>query len=99
HLLFSHSFPTRRSSDLGFSIVLWAVAAGFLALAWWLQRPTFTAGAFVALVLWAFVASFFRDPRRAAPADPDALVSPADGTVTHVDRKSTRLNSSHVAIS
>ncbi len=33
---------------------------------------------------WLFVVSFFRDPRRVIPADPDALVSPADGTVTHV---------------
>lgn len=33
---------------------------------------------------WLFVVSFFRDPERAIPADADALVSPADGTVTHV---------------
>src|SRR5205807_702577 len=36
------------------------------------------------LALWAFVISFFRDPPRTIPADPDAFVSPADGTVTHV---------------
>lgn len=36
------------------------------------------------LVYWAFVVAFFRDPERIAPADPDALVSPADGTVTAV---------------
>jgi phosphatidylserine decarboxylase len=34
---------------------------------------------------WLFVVSFFRDPDRVIPADPDALVSPADGTVTHLD--------------
>jgi phosphatidylserine decarboxylase len=33
---------------------------------------------------WLFVVSFFRDPERAIPTDVDALVSPADGTVTHV---------------
>lgn len=33
---------------------------------------------------WLFVVSFFRDPERAIPSDADALVSPADGTVTHV---------------
>ena len=33
---------------------------------------------------WLFVISFFRDPERSIPADADALVSPADGTVTHV---------------
>ena len=32
-----------------------------------------------------FVLSFFRDPERTVPADSQALVSPADGTVTHVD--------------
>src|SRR5262249_20685753 len=36
------------------------------------------------LVLWGFVVSFFRDPERAIPDVADALVSPADGTVTHV---------------
>jgi phosphatidylserine decarboxylase len=33
---------------------------------------------------WLFVLSFFRDPERTIPADPDVLLSPADGTVTHV---------------
>jgi phosphatidylserine decarboxylase len=36
------------------------------------------------LTPWLFVVSFFRDPERVIPTDPDALVSPADGTVTHV---------------
>jgi phosphatidylserine decarboxylase len=37
------------------------------------------------LFLWAFVVSFFRDPERVIPSGSDALVSPADGTVTHID--------------
>src|SRR5262249_20791125 len=28
---------------------------------------------------------FFRDPERVIPADPAALVSPADGTITHIE--------------
>ncbi len=36
------------------------------------------------LTPWLFVVSFFRDPERSIPADASALVSPADGTVTHV---------------
>ncbi|HTU18160.1 MAG TPA: phosphatidylserine decarboxylase [Gemmataceae bacterium] len=36
------------------------------------------------LAPWLFVVSFFRDPERTIPTDADALVSPADGTVTHV---------------
>ncbi len=39
----------------------------------------------VVLPLWLFVVSFFRDPNRAIPTEPDALLSPADGVVTHLD--------------
>src|SRR5262249_23010416 len=35
-------------------------------------------------ILWLEVPYFFRDPERMSPEDPRALVSPADGTVTHV---------------
>jgi phosphatidylserine decarboxylase len=35
----------------------------------------------VLLFLGAFVLFFFRDPERTAPADPDTIVSPADGRV------------------
>jgi phosphatidylserine decarboxylase len=38
----------------------------------------------VALVLALFVTWFFRDPARAIPADPETLVSPADGRVVEV---------------
>jgi phosphatidylserine decarboxylase len=45
-----------------------------LALHWW-----FTATILIALA--AFIFSFFRDPDRTVPPDPDAVVSPADGKV------------------
>lgn len=35
--------------------------------------------------LWFEMVWFFRDPTRVTPSDPDLLVSPADGVVTHVD--------------
>jgi phosphatidylserine decarboxylase len=54
--------------------------AGGLALHWTLFLPLV-----VLLPLWLEVIWFFRDPERAIPTDPAALVSPADGTVTHVD--------------
>jgi len=38
------------------------------------------------LALMGFVAFFFRDPERAVPADPRAVVSPADGRVMYVKR-------------
>src|SRR5262249_24896205 len=31
------------------------------------------------------IITFFRDPERVIPLDPAALVSPADGTVTHIE--------------
>jgi phosphatidylserine decarboxylase len=37
------------------------------------------------LGLAGLVVAFFRDPDRDVPADPGLLVSPADGTVTHVE--------------
>jgi len=43
---------------------------------------------FLTLAPWLFVVSFFRDPKRIVLADPDVLVSPADGTVTHVGETS-----------
>jgi phosphatidylserine decarboxylase len=38
------------------------------------------------LVLCAFVAFFFRNPKRVIPDDPRVIVSPADGKVVKVDR-------------
>jgi phosphatidylserine decarboxylase len=69
---------------VGFSLLLLATAAicGWLAQSF---SPLFVAPLFMSLVLWLFVVSFFRDPPRTVPTDADALVSPADGTVTHVE--------------
>src|SRR5207302_7368301 len=39
----------------------------------------------VSVIPWLFVLWFFRDPERDIPTDTDALLSPADGTVTHVE--------------
>lgn len=44
---------------------------------WWLAIP-------LALVA-AFMAYFFRDPRRAVPTDSSLVVSPADGRVTRIE--------------
>ena len=35
------------------------------------------------IMLWVF--SFFRDPERKIPDDPDVLLSPADGTITDIE--------------
>jgi phosphatidylserine decarboxylase len=51
------------------------------ALVAWLTNPLW---AIVPVVLAAFFLWFFRDPERAIPTDPGAIVSPADGKVTEV---------------
>ncbi|HKW89507.1 MAG TPA: phosphatidylserine decarboxylase family protein [Candidatus Acidoferrales bacterium] len=47
-----------------------------LAFRWW--------WASVSLFLGFFILYFFRDPERRIPADPDAVVSPADGRVVEI---------------
>jgi phosphatidylserine decarboxylase len=59
---------------LGAAIV--AVLVGWLAAPIWALLP---------LALGAFFLWFFRDPNRAIPVTPGAIVSAADGTVTHID--------------
>lgn len=39
------------------------------------------------LVVTAFMAYFFRDPKRVPPVDPKLIVSPADGRVTRIESK------------
>jgi phosphatidylserine decarboxylase len=64
-----------------FSAGLLALAGASVALGVW-RHPAWYALLAPVAVLWVFVVSFFRDPEREVPADPDALVSPADGVVT-----------------
>jgi phosphatidylserine decarboxylase len=61
---------------VGLSIVVAVVVHAWVGL-WW------------ALPLWIvalFVLQFFRDPPRTAPADPSAIVAPADGRIVVVER-------------
>lgn len=57
-----------------------ATAAGAWLWHWALWLPCAAA-----LLAWLEVVWFFRDPKRAIPTDPEALVSPADGKVTHIE--------------
>jgi phosphatidylserine decarboxylase len=70
-------------------IVCFSIAFGLLAVLLGVLTLTvswlFALPKLAVLVLWAFVISFFRDPDRTIPNDADALVSPADGTITHID--------------
>jgi phosphatidylserine decarboxylase len=62
-----------------FLIPLTAAWITAFALGW-------TAAGVVLLLLWGFVAFFFRNPRREIPPDPNTIVSPADGKVVQVER-------------
>jgi phosphatidylserine decarboxylase len=72
---------------VGFAILLLLLGCVFVAasyllpqLAWLFAIANAVTWLFIAEVVW-----FFRDPWRAVPSDRAALVSPADGTVTHVE--------------
>lgn len=67
-----------------FSLILVLFLTGSIILAINIHSLFWISTGVVSL-LWLFVISFFRDPARTIPEDPDALVSPADGTVTHID--------------
>jgi phosphatidylserine decarboxylase len=63
---------------LALSLTFFAVVAAAYYSIFWLLIP-------IVAVPWLFTLYFFRDPDRDIPVDADALLSPADGTVTHVD--------------
>ena len=72
----------------GFPVVIegipFVIAPLALAVvAWGIGWPTIGA---VCFALAAFVLWFFRNPDRAIPTDPDAIVSPADGKVLSVEK-------------
>jgi phosphatidylserine decarboxylase len=68
---------------VGFSALLLLLAGLVAAATAWLSP--WWALAFVPLaLLQAEILWFFRDPERIIPADPAAVLSPADGIVTHV---------------
>jgi phosphatidylserine decarboxylase len=90
-----HDDPYRGRDHTGIARHGWAEIVGYggpaavvavtAAVAAWLASPVWLALAVPAALAALAVVLFFRDPHRTIPADPDALVSPADGRVTHID--------------
>lgn len=75
-------YGTRQIIKYG-AITLFLIALCFyISTHYWKPFVWFS---LIPLLEYTFVLYFFRDPKRAIPSDPDALVSPADGVVTHVE--------------
>jgi phosphatidylserine decarboxylase len=77
----SAAYPHPIIAREGWPFVAIAVAVALgvaLAIGWWWSVPLWLAA--------LFVLQFFRDPARAVPDDPRAVVSPADGRVVEVGR-------------
>jgi phosphatidylserine decarboxylase len=75
------SYPHPIIAREGWPFVAGSLLAAIVVHAW--------AGFWWALPLWIvaiFILQFFRDPPRTPPADPNAVVSPADGRVVVVER-------------
>jgi len=68
---------------LFFSGIFLLLSAAVVLLGLFVQ-PLLYLGLILTLTPWLFVVSFFRDPERTVSSDADVLISPADGTVTHV---------------
>jgi phosphatidylserine decarboxylase len=75
------TYPHPLIAREGWPFLALALAVSIAAtwLGWWIV-------AVVCWLLFAFILQFFRDPPRVAPADPNAVLSPADGRVVRVDR-------------
>jgi phosphatidylserine decarboxylase len=71
-------------AEVVFFSLLCGIACCLAALGGSLLHPAFFSLFAIVVPLWVFLISFFRDPDRAVPPDPQALVSPADGTVTNM---------------
>ena len=66
--------------EITFSTLAFAVCAcifGYLGGVWFLVLVPFA-------LVWGWSLSFFRNPVRTIPQNPNAILSPADGTVTHI---------------
>jgi phosphatidylserine decarboxylase len=76
----NNSSPFARE---GYPFIAWSLVLTLLlgCAAWMLCSIVLAVPFALSLVLALFVLYFFRNPERTPPADPRAIVSPADGTV------------------
>lgn len=70
-IIAKEGWPFIAVSVIAAAVIHWAVGAGWAAPLW---------------LIAVFVLQFFRDPPRAIPQEPKAVLSPADGQVVAVER-------------
>jgi phosphatidylserine decarboxylase len=75
--------PFARWGLAELQIMGWPLLAVTLAIACWCCPPWNWLAVFPGVVL-ALIVYFFRDPARTIPQEPDAIVSPADGTIVEI---------------
>lgn len=80
------SFTAYGTREIAIGAVLFAlVSLGLALLSRAVGSPWILAGIFPAALVFGWVLWFFRDPPRTVPTGAGIIVSPADGTVTHLD--------------
>lgn len=72
-------FPDIHPEGRKFGAIAAAITALFFILGW-----TLVAWPMVVVTAWVF--TFFRDPVRVTPNDPDLLIAPADGLITLIQQ-------------
>jgi phosphatidylserine decarboxylase len=69
-------------------LIAFVITAALCGLFYWLgarYTPWIRLASILPLALFAWVLLFFRDPARIPPENPKAILSPADGTITHIE--------------
>lgn len=69
---------------LGLVLGSWLIFIVFLILAFYLRQPALIIMTIITGVFSVFNLYFFRDPERHIPADPNAILSPADGKIIQI---------------
>jgi phosphatidylserine decarboxylase len=75
----SYPHPILAREGWPFVAIAVLVALGLSIAGWWLA-------ALAAWLIVVFIVQFFRDPPRAVPTQPNAILSPADGRVVVVEK-------------
>ncbi len=69
---------------LGLMIGSWLIFLFFLILSFYVRQPVVIVFAVITGVFSVFNLYFFRDPERTIPADPQAILAPADGKIVQI---------------